>query len=61
MAKKTSRIVGIIMLAVAIAFFVFALSHPEAGFPWSNTVTYVIYAVYLIVAAFLLIAPFKRK
>ena len=49
------------MLAVAIAFFVFALGHPEAGFPWSNTVTYVIYAVYLIVAAILLIAPFKRK
>lgn len=61
MTKKTSRIVGIIMLAVAIAFFVFALGHPKAGFPWSNIVTYVIYAVYLIVAAILLIAPLKRK
>ena len=61
MTKKTSRIVGIIMLAVAIAFFLFALWHPEAGFPWSNTVTYIIYAAYLIVVAILLVAPFKRK
>lgn len=60
MKKKTSRIVGVIMLAVAIAFFVFALGHPEAGFPWSNTVTYIIYAVYLVVMVILLVAPFKR-
>lgn len=61
MKKKTSRIIGIVMLMIAIAFAVFALGHPEAGFPWNNTVTYIIYAVYLIVAVMLLIAPFKRK
>ena len=60
MAKKTSRIIGMIMLIVAIAFVVFALKHPEASFPWSNTVTYAIYAVYLIVVAILLVAPFKK-
>ena len=60
MAKKTSRIIGMIMLIVAIAFVVFALKHPEASFPWSNTVTYAIYAVYLIVVAILLGAPFKK-
>ena len=49
MAKKISRIIGMIMLIVAIAFVVFALKHPETSFPWSNTVTYAIYAVYLIV------------
>ena len=48
------------MLIVAIAFVFFALKHPEASFPWSNTVTYVIYAVYLIVVAILLVAPFKK-
>ena len=60
MAKKTSRIIGMIMLIVAIAFVVFALKHPEASFPWSNTVTYAIYAVYLIVVTILLVAPFKK-
>lgn len=60
MAKKTSRIIGMIMLIVAIAFVVFALKHPEASFPWSNAVTYAIYAVYLIVVAILLVAPFKK-
>ena len=60
MAKKISRIIGMIMLIVAIAFVVFALKHPEASFPWSNTVTYAIYAVYLIVVTILLVAPFKK-
>ena len=60
MAKKTSRIIGLIMLIVAIAFVFFALKHPEASFPWSNTVTYAIYAVDLIVVAILLVAPFKK-
>ena len=60
MAKKTSRIIGLIMLIVAIAFVFFALKHPEASFLWSNTVTYAIYAVYLIVVAILLVAPFKK-
>ncbi|OUQ15435.1 hypothetical protein [Lachnoclostridium sp. An138] len=60
MAKKISRIIGMIMLIVAIAFVVFALKHPETSFPWSNTVTYAIYAVYLIVVTILLVAPFKK-
>ena len=60
MAKKISRIIGMIMLIVAIAFVVFALKHPETSFPWSNTVTYGIYAVYLIVVTILLVAPFKK-
>ena len=61
MTKTVSRIVGILMLLVAIAFVVFALGHPEASFPWSNAVTYVLYAVYLTVASILLVAPFERK
>ena len=38
----------------------FFSGHPEAGFPWSNTVTYTLYAVYLLAAVVLLLAPFKR-
>ena len=37
MSKKVSRIVGGIMLAVAVVFVAVALGHPEMSFPWSNT------------------------
>lgn len=57
MSKKVSRIVGGIMLAVAVVFVAVALGHPEMSFPWSNTVTYSLYAVYLVAAIVLLIAP----
>ena len=61
MTKKISRIIGSIMLVIAIAFVVFALNHPEMSFPWSNTITWVLYGVYAIVTVVLLIAPTKKK
>ena len=61
MNKKTSRIIGLIMVVIDIAFVVFALNHPEMSFPWSNTITWVLYGVYAIVTVILLIAPTKKK
>lgn len=61
MSKKLSRIIAAVMLVLAIAFLTFALTHPNASFPWSNTVTYVIYAVYVLAMAVMFIAPFKRE
>ena len=61
MTKKTSRIIGIVMLVLAITFIIFAFSHPEMSFPWSNTITYLLYGVYAIVTVILLIAPTKKK
>lgn len=61
MTKKISRIIGSIMLVIAIAFVVFALKHPEMSFPWSNTITWVLYGLYALVTAILLIAPAKKK
>lgn len=58
--KKKSRIIASIMLIVAILFFVFAITHPTAGFPWSNTITYFIYAVYILIMIFLFAAPHKK-
>ena len=49
------------MLVIAIAFVVFALKHPEMSFPWSNTITWVLYGLYALVTAILLIAPAKKK
>lgn len=61
MKKNVSRIIGVVMAVVAIAFVVFALNHPEMSFPWSNTVTWVLYGLYAIVTAVLLIAPTNKK
>lgn len=61
MTKKISRIIGIVMLVLAIAFIIFAFNHPEMSFPWSNTITYLLYGVYVIVTVVLLIAPTKKK
>ena len=61
MTKKISRIIGSIMLVIAIAFVVFALNHPEMSFPWSNTITWVLYGVYAIATVVLLIAPTKKN
>lgn len=61
MNKKFSRIIGILMLVFAIAFLVFAFSHPEMSFPWGNTITYLLYGVYFIAMVVMLIAPFKKN
>lgn len=61
MTKKTSRIIGIVMLVLALTFIIFAFNHPEMSFPWSNTITYLLYGVYAIVTVILLIAPTKKK
>lgn len=44
-------IVGCIMFIVAVVFFIYALNHPEFNFPWSNTITYTGYLIYLAIMA----------
>lgn len=61
MTKKLSRIIAVIMLITATVFVVFALTHPQASFPWSNGATYTLYGMYVIAMLFLFIAPFKNK
>ena len=61
MKKSISRIIGVIMLIVAIVFIMFALNHPEKSFPWNSTITWLLYGVYFLVAVVLLIAPKMKK
>ena len=61
MKKNVSRIIGLVMAVIAIVFVVFALNHPEMSFPWSNTVTWVLYGLYTIVMVVLFIAPTKKR
>ena len=43
MKKNLSRIIGLVMAVIAIAFVVFALNHPEMSFPWNNTVPSIVF------------------
>lgn len=61
MKKSTSRIVGLVMLIIAVAFIVFALNHPEKSFPWNNTITWLLYGLYVLVIVVLFIAPKMKK
>lgn len=61
MKKSISRIIGLIMLIIAIVFIMFALNHPEKSFPWNNTITWLLYGVYFFVIVVLLIAPKMKK
>lgn len=61
MTKKTSRKLGLLLLVLAVCFVAYALGHPTGSFPWSNSVTYGIYLVYILVTAVLLWAPFGKK
>ena len=61
MKKRISRIIGLTMLIIAIVFIMFALNHPEKSFPWSNTITWLLYGVYFLVTVVLLIAPKIKK
>ncbi|HIS61623.1 MAG TPA: hypothetical protein IAC14_05140 [Candidatus Scybalomonas excrementigallinarum] len=58
--SKIFLIMGILMLVIAIAFFIYALNHPEASFLWSLTATYIFYIVYLIVTLLMFILARKK-
>lgn len=61
MKKSTSRIVGLVMLIIAVAFIVFALNHPEMSFAWNNTIIWLLYGLYILVTVVLFIAPKMKK
>lgn len=61
MKKIHSLIIGISLVTFAILFVVYALHHPEAAFPWSNKVTFIIYGVYAgVIFNFLIAIPLGR-
>ena len=61
MKKSASRIIGLVMLIIAVAFIMFAVNHPEMSFPWNNTITWLLYGLYILVTVMLLIAPKTKK
>ena len=62
MKKSTSLIVGGILAAIAVCFVGYAAGHPEASFPWSNQITFMIYGAYVwLLLKFLVDIPFLSK
>ena len=61
MKKSASRIIGLLMLIIAVIFIMFALNHPEMSFPWNNTITWLLYGLYVLVIVVLFIAPKMKK
>lgn len=62
MKRRTSLIIGGVLLLIAIVFSRIAFSHPELAFPWGFRVTYMFYGFYVwLLFRFLLVTPFFSK
>ena len=65
MKKSTSLTIGVVLAVIAVCFVRYAAGHPEASFPWSNRITFMLYGVYVwLLLKFLVDIPFlsrKRK
>ena len=65
MKRKTSLAIGAVLAAIVVCFVVYAAGHPEASFPWSNRITFMLYGAYVwLLMKFLVDIPFlsaKRK
>lgn len=58
MNKRTSLVIGIFLLIIAICFIEYAVNHHEIRFLWSNRVTFVFYGIYIwLIFKFLLDNP----
>ena len=60
MTKKTSLIIATVMALGLIVFVVYAAEHPNASFPWGNSLTYTLYRIYIGAMVILFIAPFRN-
>lgn len=62
MKRKTSLAIGAVFTAIAACFVGYAVGHPEASFPWSNRITFMIYGAYVwLLLKFLIDIPFLAK
>ena len=62
MKKLTSLTIGAMLTAIAVWFLGYAAGHPEASFPWSNRITFMIYGAYVwLLLKFLVDIPFLTK
>ncbi|MBE6011415.1 hypothetical protein [Anaeropeptidivorans aminofermentans] len=58
--NKSFLILGIVMIISAIFFIIYALNNPQASFPWHNSITYIIYMAYIVLAVSFILKGFKK-
>ena len=61
MKKNIYGVVSLILVIGAIIFIVFALNNPQFSFPFSNTITYLIYITYIVLTIVMTILYLKTK
>jgi uncharacterized membrane protein len=61
--SKVFLLIGIVLFLVMIIFVIYALNHPEASWPWDNSITYLFYLFYFIItiSMFILSIVFKKS
>lgn len=60
MTRKITRVIGLFMLFVTVKFVIVACNNPQMSFPWSNTITYMLYIVWLAIMILCIVAPFEK-
>lgn len=53
--------IGAVLSAAAVIFFLYALNNPQASFPWSNSVSYALYALYAALTAVFFLLGWKSR
>jgi len=61
MVTKILLYASAVIFLVATGFVIYAHNNPQASFPWSNTVTVSVYAVYIIVMIVCYVLYKRRK
>lgn len=58
---KRYALISIVLLIAAICFIVYAVTHPESSFPWSNTLTYLLYGLYGVLTGIMCGLTYKNR
>ena len=45
--KKRFLLSACVLIVIAVCFVIYAMWHPELSFPWSASITYVLYGLYV--------------
>jgi len=61
MVTKILLYASAVIFLAATGFVIYTHNNPQASFPWSNTVTFSVYAVYIIVMIVCYVLYKRRK
>lgn len=59
--KKRFLLSACVLIVIAVCFVIYAMWHPELSFPWSASITYVLYGLYVDGIVLLFILAFWKK